>query len=414
MIEAMQRRLTAVLLLFLTGIYVGFCVVSYMSSAGSMERSSEVLLRRLAESKGPGEGAAPPGKDPAPPEQIGLPYFILHTDRGGSILWVERGQFDLSDETELQNMADQALAAKPEDGYLPDYGLLYCRLAAPEGWKIVFANDSVQRELRQRQIRGSVLLGLLLLPVFFVFSRGLAAFITRPVRRAWEQQTQFVADASHELKTPLTVILSNTDMILSDCPGEDLALRRRADYIREEAQRMRGLVLDMLELARSDALPAWSEQLKPLDLGGAVETAALAFDAVMYEHGLTLRTDLAEHLTVQAEEKRMGQLMGILLDNAVKYSLPGGEIRVELTREKGKSALLTISNPSEALEQDQLERLFDRFYRADEARSLQPGYGLGLAVARQIVESWSGRIWAEHREGITCFRVRLPLDRSKG
>ena len=83
----------------------------------------------------------------------------------------------------------------------------------------MFANDSVQRELRQTQIRGSVLLGLLLLPVFFLFSRSLSAFITRPVRRAWEQQAQFVADASHELKTPLTVILSNTDMILGDVGG---------------------------------------------------------------------------------------------------------------------------------------------------------------------------------------------------
>lgn len=409
MIRTMQRRLTAVLLLFLLGVYVGFCVVSYASSAGSMERDSEMLLRRLAESVISGEGL--PGRGPDRPDQVGLPYFTLYADRSGAVFRAEWGQFDLSDEAALQDMADQALAAEKESGYLPDYGLLYYRLAVPEGWKLVFANDSVQRELRQTQIRGSVLLGLLLLPVFFLFSRSLSAFITRPVRRAWEQQAQFVADASHELKTPLTVILSNTDMILADCPEGDKTLRRRADYIREEAQRMRGLVLDMLELARSDALPARGEQLVPLELGNAVETAVLAFEAVAYEHGLTVRTDLEEDLVVRGEEKHLGQLLEILLDNAVKYSLPGGEIGVELVRERGKNALLTVSNPSEELTQEQLGRLFDRFYRADAARSLQPGYGLGLAVARRIVESWSGKIWAEHREGVTRFLVRLPLDR---
>ena len=259
----------------------------------------------------------------------------------------------------------------------------------------------------------SLLLGLALLPVFLAFSWLLAGLIVRPVRRAWEQQAQFVADASHELKTPLTVILSNTEMILADCPQEDPALQRRAGYIRREADRMRGLVLDMLELARSDAQVPSRRELAAVDFSAVVATETLAFEAVAYEAGLALTAEAAEGVVVRADGKQAAQVLHILLDNAVKYSLPGGTVSVSLTVDRGRYALLSVSNPSEAISEKQLERIFDRFYRLDSSRSLLPGYGLGLPVARELVDRWGGKIWAEHRAGATRFLVRLPLAKEK-
>lgn len=406
MIRAMHRRLTGVLLLFLVGIYAGFCVVSGLSLAAGVDRESEQLLLRLVQpEERPGRG------EPGRPGEGSVPYFTVRTDRFGAVQEVWSGQFDLSDQTALSVLVEAALDAEENWGRLPGTELAYMRRPAPGGWQVVFADDSFQRESLRRQIRSSVLLGFALLPVLFLFSWALASFIVRPVRRAWERQAQFVADASHELKTPLTVILSNTDMILADCPAGDAALRRRGSCIREEAGRMRNLVLDMLELARSDALPAHGEQLSDVDLSAAAETAALSFEAVAYENGLAMDMDLAGEIWVRGEEKRLGQVLDILLDNAVKYSLPGGRIRISLAAERGKSALLTVENPSEALTADQLSRLFDRFYRVDAARSLRPGCGLGLPVARQIVERWGGRIWAEHQNGTTRLLLRLPLGR---
>lgn len=406
MIQRMQRRLTAVLLLFLLCVYVGFCAVSYFASVRSMERSGEMMFHNITQPAPPTDGP------PRIPGQVGMPYFRVDLSPDGTVLVAEQGQFALT-EDEIAALSEAAMTERQDRGYLDEYGLRYFREATTEGWRLFFADDSMRREAHSQQIRNNVLLGLVLLPVFFLFSRSISAFIVRPVKRAWEQQTQFVADASHELKTPLTVILSNTDMILADCGEADGDLRRRANYVREEAGRMRGLVLELLNLARSDAAPRRRPVLSKVDLSAVAETAVLSFEALAYESGLTLDSNLEDSLMIQGDESQASQLLRILLDNAVKYSAPGGTISVALTADRGKHALLTVSNPSERLDKEQLRKLFDRFYRADEARSLQPGYGLGLSVARSIVTAWGGKIWAEHTGGRTIFSVRLPLSREK-
>lgn len=405
MIRSMQRRLAVVVLLFLVAVYACLCAVSYGAAVSGMVRESEQMLRSLAEPEPPAGGLGVPG-------QVGVPYFTLVLDSRGVVMTADQGQFDISDE-ELLGLAAQVLTAEEDFGYLGSYQLRYYRVSIPGGWRLVFADDSLQGELRLRQVRNSLLLGLALLPVFLAFSWLLAGLIVRPVRRAWEQQAQFVADASHELKTPLTVILSNTEMILADCPQEDPALQRRAGYIRREADRMRGLVLDMLELARSDAQVPSRRELAAVDFSAVVATEALAFEAVAYEAGLALTTEAAEGVVVRADGKQAAQVLHILLDNAVKYSLPGGTVSVSLAVDRGRYALLSVSNPSEPISEKQLERIFDRFYRLDSSRGLRPGYGLGLPVARELVDRWGGKIWAEHRAGATRFLVRLPLAKEK-
>ena len=403
MIQKMQRRLTAVLMLFLVGIYVGFCVLSYAAGVRGMERVSDKMFD-------PTEEVSRPQEDGAPhmPGQVGIPFFTVDLFVDGTMIHTERGQFTLSDE-EIREITEEAFSTQQENGFLTEYTLRYVRQSTPVGWRLVFMDDSVRVETLRQQIRSSILLGLVLLPVFYLFSWGISALIVRPVRRAWAQQTQFVADASHELKTPLTVILSNTDMILADCdePGGDLY--RRADYIRQEAGRMRDLVQELLCLARHDESPYHQEKLTVVDLTAAAETAALSFEAVAYENGLTLETQLEQGLAVRGDQQQLDRLLHILLDNAVKYSLSGGMIRLALSAERGKQALLIVENPGELLSEEQLSKLFDRFYRTDESRGTKPGYGLGLSVAQQIVDRWGGKIRAEHHDGITKFAVRLPL-----
>ena len=174
---------------------------------------------------------------------------------------------------------------------------------------------------------------------------------------------------------------------------------------------MRALVLELLHLARNDAAPAKRESTSRVNLSAAVETAVLSFDAVAYENGFALDTQVDEDIVVHGDEKQLSQLFHILLDNAVKYSLPGATISVKLSTERSKYALLTVENQSEILTNEQLSKLFDRFYRVDEARTLQPGYGLGLSVAKQITDRLKGRIWAEHHDGTTSFYVKLKLSK---
>lgn len=172
---------------------------------------------------------------------------------------------------------------------------------------------------------------------------------------------------------------------------------------------MRGLITDMLTLARSDEGTWQHEPSAPVCLSSTVENACLAFDALAYEQGLTLTAKIQPDCFVLGQESRLAQLISILLDNAVKYSLPGGEVVADLHTDRRGNACLSVSNPSDPLTPEQAERLFDRFYRVDEARSVKSGYGLGLAVARQITDTHHGRIWCEYLNGCAVFNVQLPL-----
>jgi len=406
MIRSMQRRLTAVLLCFLLVLFASISTANYLSVRTNLGRNRDDLLRQAVQNN-------PLSSVPGSALSTSIPYFSILVNRTGQALMIQSGQFDLSDTATVQDLISSVLSAEEEMGYLDLYRLNYIRLTTRDGWRIVCADDSLRQETLRHQLQSSLFLGLGLLPVFWLLSWLLARFLLQPVRLAWEQQTQFVADASHELKTPLTVILSNTDMILADCPKEDDALARRAGNIKLEGDRMRGLIMDMLALARSDEGVHLSEPPLPVCLSTTLETACLAFDAMVYEQGLTLTSHIQPNCTVSGQETRLAQLISILLDNAVKYSLPGGEIAVELTADRRGSAHLCVSNPSTPLSPEQANRLFDRFYRADEARSLKSGYGLGLSVARQITDSHHGRIWCEYLDGRAVFHVQLPLVRNR-
>ena len=254
-----------------------------------------------------------------------------------------------------------------------------------------------------------LLVGALALGAFFLISLLLSGLALRPAERAWEQQRRFVADASHELKTPLTVILTNTGILLRH-PEQTVAQQRKwVEYIREEAQRMRELVEDLLFLARHDAgrdqAPA-----QTVDLAELLWSALLPFEPVAFEQGVTLESGIQSGVTVRGRSEELRRLAAILLDNAVKYAGPQGQVRVALARGEKGGACLTVRNTGPAIPPEHLEHLFERFYRADNSRARSSGgYGLGLAIAKSIVDSHRGTITVQSREEEgTCFTVRLP------
>lgn len=234
----------------------------------------------------------------------------------------------------------------------------------------------------------------------------LSWWATRPVEQAWRQQRQFLSDASHELKTPLTVILSNAEMLdtasLEDRPA------RWADNIRSEARRMKTLVEEMLTLARADSM-APAAVFGQASLSEAAEDCALAFDPVAFEAGKPLEYCLAENICVLGDGEKLRRLVSILLDNAIKYGAPGGTVTLTLERRE-RQAVLTVSNPGE-IPEEELPRLFQRFYRADVSRGEQSGFGLGLSIADAIAREHKGALRAESGGGLTRFVFLLPLKR---
>ena len=243
--------------------------------------------------------------------------------------------------------------------------------------------------------------------MLFGFSYLLSGLAVRPVERAWNEQQRFVSDASHELKTPLTVILSSSDLL-----AQEESPTKRAQYldnIRAESQRMRRLVEGMLTLARGDSGRA-KTPMEPVALSELANETAMSFEPVAFEAGHPLEYELAENLTVRGRADDLRQVLAILLDNAVKYAPAGAPVRLTL-RESGRDAALEVENPGDPIPPEQLAHLFDRFYRADASRSDHEGFGLGLSIAQSIVTAHRGTIRCRSDAQGTCFTVTLPLQK---
>ena len=234
----------------------------------------------------------------------------------------------------------------------------------------------------------------------------LARWAVKPVETAWQQQRQFVADASHELKTPLTVIMTNAELLNS--PDFDETRRSQfAAHILTMSRQMRQLIEEMLDLARTDSGQS-TLIFSQVDLSRLISDAVLPFEPVFFEAGLTLAVDIQPGLTVRGSQQHLRQTVDILLDNARKYAAPSGEISVTLTRCGGRCRL-AVSNPGPGISKADLQNIFKRFYRADEAHPQLGSYGLALSIARNIILRHRGRIWAESKNGRNTFFVELPV-----
>ena len=250
--------------------------------------------------------------------------------------------------------------------------------------------------------------------LFALLARFLSRIIVKPVEENMQMQKRFIADASHELKTPLTVIDANAS-VLEQSVGQSKWL----DYIKEQTGRMSALVNELLQLANleeakgNEALP----QREEYDAAEAVMSAALPFESVAFEGGVTLETDTPDSLPAHGSRKDLEQLAAILIDNAVKHSASGTAVKVSLKRSvqrhgwKEEPVLeLRVANTGDEIPQEALPHLFDRFYRVDGSRTHKSGsYGLGLAIAKELAEKSGGSITAASRNGITEFLLLLPI-----
>ena len=214
----------------------------------------------------------------------------------------------------------------------------------------------------------------------------MSGWIIRPVEHAFERQKRFIADASHELKTPLTIINANAE-VLSSSPEPDKWIAN----ILEQTQRMNVLIRDLLNLAKLDStIPR--EHFTQFNLSSAVSASSLFFESCAFESHKNFQMDIEENLLLFGNESAIRQLVSILLDNAFKYSGEGETIKISLSR-KGEKKILTVYNTGSGISQEDQKHIFERFYRSDSSRSRESGgYGLGLSIAKAIVENHKGSI----------------------
>ena len=360
--------------------------------------------------------AAPPtigGRERSGGQVIPVALFSVSAD--GAMTALGRYNTASISQDVLEQAGEQLAGADEGFGSLSDLGLFYVKRQAGGVMYLAFADMGSASGWRALAATLAVVeVGTL--AVFFVISLFFSRWALRPVARAWTQQRRFVADASHDLKTPLTVILANTSIALEHPERSVASQSQWLESTQHEAEAMQGLVGDLLTLAKMDeeeaaaqsgaARPAFEE----VDLSDVIEGEVLQFESVAFERGVRLESQVEPGIELRGNEQRLRRLAGTLIDNACKYVDDGGAVDVALSR-SGKQARLAVRNTGAPISPEDLPHVFDRFYRADKTRTGGAGgHGLGLAIARAIAEEHGGNlsVASTQAEG-TVFTATLPL-----
>ena len=388
MIRRLRWKITGVTLLVSALVLTAVFACVYLFSRNNIAQSYEYQLRQAVVS-GTSEAR--------------VPCFVAEVLPSGTVRVSGSNYYDLQDEDTLLPLVTAALSADADSGVLPAQHMRYFRLEGALTVRIAFMDSTFEQATLRSLVRVCLLIGAAALLVLFGLSWLLSGFVTRPVARTWQNQQQFLSDASHELKTPLTVILSSADLLKTSAQPEQ---RQYVDNISVESRRMKALVEDMLTLSRAESGRA--APFAPLDLSDLVTDAALRFEPVAFEAGHPLQYDIQNGASLSGDRQQLDQLLDILLDNAVKYAAKDAPIRLTLDI-SGKNAVLAVENPGDPIPPDKLPHLFDRFYRLDDARTGAGSFGLGLAIAQQIVHRHKGIITAASDARATRFTVTLPL-----
>ena len=406
MIRKLQIKFVAMCMVLVTAVLaVVFVAVFFSAKQNTEVISHQVLERVMQEDTLSGRPDLGPNRDG---EDVLLPYFTVNLwdSNGVYRAFVTGGTYaNLQDTAELEAILSDCLRQNQPEGTIRSYGLRYMRQDYGLYQRIAFVDMSMEQATLQELMGSYLQIGLAALVLLLGVSILLARWATRPVAKAWQQQRQFLSDASHELKTPLTVILSNAELL--EAAPLDPRPARWADNIRSEAKQMKSLVEEMLTLARADnAAP--TAVMAEVSLSDLATDCALAFEPVAFEAGKPLESDIAPDVTVTGDGDKLRQLIGVLLDNAIKYGRAGGTITLTLRR-TDRQARLTVSNPGDPIPPEQLGRLFERFYRADASRGEQSGFGLGLPIAAAIASEHKGTLKAESDQVSTRFLFTMPL-----
>ena len=277
------------------------------------------------------------------------------------------------------------------------------------GYVIAFTDIQAEHAILRNLCLILILVGLFALTAAFLISLFSANRSIRPVEESYNRQKQFVADASHELKTPLTTINTNVDVLLSHPESTIGDERKWLDYIKTESERMTKLTNDLLYLAKLDHNDG-EVMMSRVSFSEAAESVILLMEAVIFENDVNLTYDITPDLYVNGSLEQLKQLVMILLDNAVKYTPKSGDIKITLTRDSS-DAVFTILITGEGISDEAQKQIFERFYREDKSRARESGgYGLGLAIARAIVTACKGSIGVESKKNeYTKFMVKIPM-----
>lgn len=333
-----------------------------------------------------------------------LPYFSLRLNHKGEILETGGNYHKLSDSHYLQELVGTSSSITNKIGVLEEDHLRFLRLSTPTEDFLIFMDISMEISTIENLTRICVLIGIFSFFAFLGISIFFANWAVKPVEQAWTQQKEFIANASHELKTPLTIVLTNAEFLQS--PNYDTTAKRQfLDNILAMSKQIKELVEGLLDLSRMDS-DTIKTMMTEVDFRSLTENTAYVFESLYFENHLDLMLELDSHVRVHGSEQHLRQVLEILLENALKYAVAPSPVVVKLQRHRFH-CVLSVSNHGKSIPEEDLQNLFRRFYQASHTPNHSGSYGLGLSIAESIVTKHHGKIWAESQNGINTFFVKL-------
>lgn len=414
MFKKSRRKIVAAIMSVLVVLWVGTLGIIYTSSYFEMKNQNQRMLHTHAQMytlpngfdqmvppnrpRPDGNRNFGPGFDSQSPMFQLSTFYTVAVSYDGEILEIKNAPSAVHTDEDLQQLAKQIIAGNKNTG--TKNNLAFYK-ADKSGYMLVtFMDNTVVNESAMLLLRYTLVFGVVALVLFFFLSVYLARKIVDPLEESYQKQKQFISDAGHELKTPISVVSANAELLSREI-GESTWLKN----IQYENGRMGVLVGQLLDLARTESV---APQMEHVDFSHLVAGETLPLESVAFEKGLVLSSNIMDNISVVGSSTQLKQLVSILIDNAISHSKPQSEVGLTLTREHGY-AKLSVINKGDEIPAEQREKIFERFYRVDAARNGEDKhYGLGLAIAKAITLSHKGRIEVVCADGFVEFRVQIP------
>ena len=411
MFKKSRRKIVAAIMSILVVLWVGTLGVIYASSYWEMSERNQMMLKAHADRyvltqsfdqikppARPFPGGSPDFDPDSPMFQLST-FYTVAISYNGEILETKNESPTVHSDTDLEQLAQQIVKDDQTDG--TENNLVFLK-TDKEGYTLVtFMDNTVLNEGATTLFRYTLICGGVALVLFFFLAVYLAKKIVNPLEKSYHTQKQFISDAGHELKTPVSVVSANAELL-----SREIGNNQWLQNIQYENERMGILVTRLLELARTENVAPPTGRV---NLSRLVRGEALPFESVAFEKGLTLEHTIADQIEVEGNSDRLKQVVSILLDNAISHSQQGEWVTLSLTADHNMASL-SVVNRGDEIPAEQQEKIFERFYRVDPARSdCDNHYGLGLAIAKAIVTSHKGHIDLRCYNGLVEFTVRLPM-----
>ncbi len=414
MFEKSRKKIVFSIMSILVALWVGTLSVIYVSSYIEMTKQNESMLKAHSEMYKLSQmetdffepvRPAPNGEPEFNHRFEDSPMFKLSTfytvalSYDGKVLEIKNEPPTIHSDDDLVDLAEKIVNSGKSKG--TENNLSFYAVDKSGYILVTFMDNTVVNENAITLFRYTLIFGGCALVVFFFLSRFLAEKIVNPLEESYKKQKQFISDAGHELKTPVSIVSANAELLEREL-GENQWLKN----IQYENERMGVLINQLLDLARTENV---APQMEQVDLSHLVSGEVLPFESVAFEKGLELKTDITDDIKVTGNSTQLKQLVSILLDNAIKHTNEKGAVFCKLTKENS-FAKLSVINKGDEIPEEHREKLFERFYRVDDARNSESNhYGLGLAIAKAIVESHKGKIEVLCYDGLVEFQVKIPL-----